>query len=554
MKSRYLLPVSLLLAAVSSTSFAATLSVGDQRGNARAILEAAGELNNLPYTLDWHEFANAAPLLEAMRAGSIDAGSVGDAPLTFAVAAGLDAKGILATQYAGNAIIVKKGSAITTPQQLAGKRIATVKGSSGHNLALQVLERAGVAVKAVNFVFTTPAEATLVLDQGGVDAVSTWEPYVSFATQQSGAQIIADGKDYPALNYLVASNSAIAARRSELSDLSTTYGEPFHAARTLATLDHFSHGRAAWNAVTSTNDGEAHNFSRQQLPPHGERYQRAAEFIDAVQLLMASWQPGARVADKASGVYVDASKVSYSHFHGEHFQIKGPLTVSQPPQGRPVQILAGVSADFQQVATRLAEVIFTVQPELARAQLFYQQFKQQMALQGRPPAACKVLPGIMPVLAATQRAAEEKRRELDELVNPLAGLSFMSASMNYDLSQHDPDELFPDIFAQISGSKGRFEYVIRQARQEGKTLAQVAKTYAASASFPLLVGIPRSIADEMIRWVEERACDGFVLMPADMPASLNNFADYVVPELQRRGAFRKEYQGETLREHLAVPL
>lgn len=220
MKSRYLLPVSLLLAAVSSTSFAATLSVGDQRGNARAILEAAGELNNLPYTLDWHEFANAAPLLEAMRAGSIDAGSVGDAPLTFAVAAGLDAKGILATQYAGNAIIVKKGSAITTPQQLAGKRIATVKGSSGHNLALQVLERAGVAVKQVNFVFTTPAEATLVLDQGGVDAVSTWEPYVSFATQQSGAQIIADGKDYPALNYLVASNSAIAARRSELSDFS----------------------------------------------------------------------------------------------------------------------------------------------------------------------------------------------------------------------------------------------------------------------------------------------------------------------------------------------
>ncbi|MEI2684295.1 hypothetical protein [Erwinia aphidicola] len=130
----------------------------------------------------------------------------------------------------------------------------------------------------------------------------------------------------------------------------------------------------------------------------------------------------------------------------------------------------------------------------------------------------------------------------------------MSASMNYDLSQHDPDELFPDIFAQISGSKGRFEYVIRQARQEGKTLAQVAKTYAASASFPLLVGTPRSIADEMIRWVEERACDGFVLMPADMPASLNDFADYVVPELQRRGAFRKEYQGKTLREHLAVPL
>lgn len=336
--------------------------------------------------------------------------------------------------------------------------------------------------------------------------------------------------------------------------LSTTYGEPYHAARVLATLDHFSHGRAAWNAVTSTNDGEAQNFSRQRLPPHGERYRRAAEFIDAVGQLMASWQPGARVVDKASGTYVDAARVNYTHFHGEHFQIKGPLTVTMPPQGRPVQILAGVSADFQQVAARLAEVIFTVQPQLARAQTFYQQFKAQMAAFGRAPAACKVLPGIMPVVGATQKEAEEKRRELDALVNPLAGLSFMSASMNYDLSQHDPDALFPDILAQITGSRGRFEYVITQARQQGRTLAEVAQTYAASASFPMLVGTPESIADEMIRWVGQGGCDGFVLMPADMPASLDEFAAKVVPELQQRGAFRRDYQGSTLREHLAVPL
>lgn len=221
MKSHAFSAFTLLLAAFASPVWsAATLSVGDQRGNARAILEAAGELNNTPYTLDWHEFANAAPLLEAMRAGSIDAGSVGDAPLTFAVAAGLDAKGILATRYAGNAIVVKKGSPIHSVKDLQGKRIATVKGSSGHNLALQALQKAGVDPKAVNFVFTTPAEATLVLDQGGVDAVSTWEPYVSFATHQSGAQILADGKAYPALNYLVASNSAIASKKAELADFS----------------------------------------------------------------------------------------------------------------------------------------------------------------------------------------------------------------------------------------------------------------------------------------------------------------------------------------------
>lgn len=213
--------VSLLLIAFAAPVWSTTtLSVGDQRGNARAILEAAGELKNTPYRVEWHEFANAAPLLEAMRAGSIDAGSVGDAPLTFAVAAGLDATAILATRYAGNAILVKKGSPVHSVKDLQGKRIATVKGSSGHNLALQALQKAGVDPKTVNFVFTTPAEATLVLDQGGVDAVATWEPYVSFATHQSGAEIITDGKAYPALSYLVASNSAIASKKTELADFS----------------------------------------------------------------------------------------------------------------------------------------------------------------------------------------------------------------------------------------------------------------------------------------------------------------------------------------------
>ncbi len=336
--------------------------------------------------------------------------------------------------------------------------------------------------------------------------------------------------------------------------LSTTYGEPFHAARTLATLDHFSAGRMAWNAVTSTNDGEARNFSKQHHLGHQERYQRAGEFIDAVHQLLASWQPEARVVDKASGIYVDAQKVSYTHFCGEHFQIQGPLTVAASPQGRPVQILAGVSQDFKTVATRVAEVIFTVQPDRERARLFYQQFKAGMVGAGRAPASCKILPGVMPIVGATRREAEEKRQLLDELVNPLAGLSFMSASMNYDLSQHDPDALFPDIFDRISGSKGRFEYVIAQARKEGKTLAHVAKTYAASASFPVMVGSAQDIAEEMISWVENGACDGFVLMPADMPTSLNDFADYVVPVLQQRAAFRTAYEGTTLREHLKLPL
>lgn len=335
--------------------------------------------------------------------------------------------------------------------------------------------------------------------------------------------------------------------------LSTSYHEPFHVARTLATLDHFSHGRLGWNAVTSTNDGEARNFGRQQHLAHDVRYQRAAEFIEVVEQLMSSWQPGALLADKASGHYVDPDKVRYTDFHGDFFNVKGPLTVAATPQGQPVQILAGVSGDFRAVATRVADVIFTVQPTLARAQQFYRQFKDDMAGHGRPEAACKILPGVMIICGDTPQQAEEKRRALDALVDYRAGLSFMSGSMNYDLAQHDPDELFPDIREQITGSKGRFDYVISHAREQGQTLAQVAKSYAASASFPVLVGTPGQIAGQMIAWEQQRGCDGFVLMPADMPASLNDFADKVIPELQARGAFRTDYSGPHLRDHLALP-
>lgn len=188
-----------------------TLRVGDQRGNARAALEASGELQQVPYKIVWSEFPNAAPLLEALRADAIDAGSVGDAPLTFAVAAGgLEAKAIFATSYEGNAIIVTQASPYKSIEDLKGKRIAVVKGSSGHNLLLQVLSKAGLAADAVQLAYLAPSEFTLALTQGSVDATVTWEPYVSFAILKSGARILVDGKNFPALSYLVASNHALA--------------------------------------------------------------------------------------------------------------------------------------------------------------------------------------------------------------------------------------------------------------------------------------------------------------------------------------------------------
>lgn len=216
MKQKLLLGLALTLAVANVAR--ADLDIGDQRGNARAVMEAAGVLEGVPYKIQWHEFPNAAPVLEALGAEHLDAGSLGDAPLTFAAASGVKVKAILASQYLGNGLIVGKDSKVQTVADLRGKKIATVRGSSGHALALAALAHSGLTEHDVDFVFTTPSEATLALSGGDVDAVATWEPYISFAAAQSQVRIVADGKDFPSLNYLVASDKAIADKRGELQD------------------------------------------------------------------------------------------------------------------------------------------------------------------------------------------------------------------------------------------------------------------------------------------------------------------------------------------------
>ncbi|MBY4837111.1 aliphatic sulfonate ABC transporter substrate-binding protein [Pantoea sp. DY-5] len=213
-----LLASSLLLLAVTSHAATDPLIVGDQKGNARAVMSAAGELNNVPYEIKWYEFPNAAPLLESLNSQHLDAGLVGDGPLSFAVAAGAQIRAIQASQYLGNAILVKKNSALHSIADLKGKKVATVKGSAGQNMVLNALHEAGLPDDSVSFVFTTPSEATLALDNGAVDAVATWEPYVSFAVAQSGDRIAIDGKNSPVSNYLVATDSAIASKREQLTD------------------------------------------------------------------------------------------------------------------------------------------------------------------------------------------------------------------------------------------------------------------------------------------------------------------------------------------------
>ncbi len=232
--------------------------------------------------------------------------------------------------------------------------------------------------------------------------------------------------------------------------------------------------------------------------------------------------------------------------------MRGPLNVERPPQGHPVVIQAGVSGTFQNIATRQADLVFTVQPDLDSAKRAYAGFKAQVAANGRPPGNVKVLPGIMPIIGRSDAEAEDIRAELRELIDPVAGLSFMSGSMNYDLSRHPLDGPFPDLRDVITGSKGRFQRVIADALERGATVAEVGAAYVESLSFAVAAGSPKTVADTLERWVAEEAADGFVLMPPYLPGGVDDFLTLVVPELQRRGLFRREYEGTNLRDHLGL--
>lgn len=334
--------------------------------------------------------------------------------------------------------------------------------------------------------------------------------------------------------------------------ISSSYNEPYAAARMLANIDHISHGRVGWNLVTSVSDGEARNFGRAQHYGHAERYRRAAEFIDVVGKLWDSWEADALVLDRERGQFADPAKFHYIDHHGEWFDVRGPINVPRPPQGQPVLIQAGVSPTFLDLASQHAEVIFVVHAELERARNFYQDFKAKVAAHGRQPGAVKVLPGIVPIVAPTRAEALEKDRLLKSLILPEAGLSFMSASMNVDLSLYPLDAPFPDIIEQVTGSRGRFEYVIRTARERGMTVAEVGKWYAESLSFFSPVGSPEDVAEQLAHWYRSGACDGFVILPPYIEADRDLFLQGVVPALQERGLFRTDYPGTTLRETLGL--
>jgi FMN-dependent oxidoreductase (nitrilotriacetate monooxygenase family) len=332
----------------------------------------------------------------------------------------------------------------------------------------------------------------------------------------------------------------------------TTYIEPYNLARMFASLDHISNGRAAWNIVTGASPEAAANFGRTVHPPHGERYAMAAEFVDVVRGLWDSWDDGAITMDKASGTFADPAGMHVLDHHGKYYDVKGPLNLSRSPQGHPVLIQAGSSGPGRDLAAATADVVFTVQQEMAACAAFRDDVRQRAARLRRDGGKVAVMPGLCPVIGRTEREAHERFAELGQFLEPAAAMRVLSDRIGHDLSGYDLDAQLPEL-PDSTIMRGHAATLTALARREKLTLRQLRDITAASLGHPVVVGTAEKIADHMEQWFASEACDGFIVMPAWVPDQFEAFVSEVVPILQARGLFRQDYEGTTLRDHLGLP-
>ena len=333
--------------------------------------------------------------------------------------------------------------------------------------------------------------------------------------------------------------------------VSTSFNEPYNVARIFASIDHISRGRAAWNVVTSAQVRAALNFSRDQHMDHELRYEVAQEFVDVVKGLWDCWDDGAILADKATGQYIDPARVRPLDHKGRFFQVRGPINMARCPQGHPVIIQAGGSPSGLELAARTADVVFSVVQELGAAKAAYADLKGRMAKYGRSPDHLAVLPGVMPIIGHSEAEAREKLSLLQSWLTPTNAATLVSGRIGYDVSGYPLDGPVP---APPPGEGGRtFHQVLYEtARRENMTLRDLYNLTAAARGHWVLCGTPEKIADTLEEWFVEEAADGFNILPPYFPGAFADFVDLVVPELQRRGLFRREYQGISLRDHFGL--
>jgi N-acetyl-S-(2-succino)cysteine monooxygenase len=329
--------------------------------------------------------------------------------------------------------------------------------------------------------------------------------------------------------------------------VSTSFSEPFNVARVFASIDHISGGRAAWNVVTSSNPKAALNFNLDEHIEHELRYARANEFVDVVRGLWDCWEDGAVVADKATGRFIDTDKVRPLNHQGRFFKVRGPLNMARCPQGRPVIIQAGGSPSGLELAARTADVVFSVVQELAPAGAAYADLKRRMEKYGRAPDELAVLPGVMPIVGDSDAEAREILAKLQSWVTPTNVATLVASRIGYDVSKYPLDGPVPPPPAGLNSQT--FPAVLYEmARRENMTLRDLYNLTAAARGHWVVCGTPRGIADTLEEWFVGGAADGFNILPAWFPGAFVDFVDRVVPELQRRGLFRRKYEGATLRD------
>lgn len=348
---------------------------------------------------------------------------------------------------------------------------------------------------------------------------------------------------------LLSAMARVTSRIGLAATMSTTLYPPYHIARAFASLDHISSGRAGWNVVTSAVEGEAMNYGLGKLLDKRRRYDHADDVMQACDRLWTGWEEDALLADAASGVFADPTKVHYANYQGEFVSTRGPLNTPRSPQTRPVILQAGSSPRGRQFAGRWAEAIFTLQSAKADMQAFYADIKARLAEHGRPASHCAVLPGIDVVLGETEAEAQDRADSINAYANPSLGLAELSAVLGFDLSAHPPQTKIATL--DLGQTYQGLVDVVRQKACEGDmTIEQAGLAWARNQMVPQIVGTPAHVADVLEDYFSTGSCDGFMLCPSLSPGGFMRFVKGVVPELQRRGLFRTEYQHGTFRANL----
>jgi FMN-dependent oxidoreductase (nitrilotriacetate monooxygenase family) len=345
--------------------------------------------------------------------------------------------------------------------------------------------------------------------------------------------------------------AAVTERLGLIATASTTFDAPYHVARRFASLDHISGGRAGWNLVTTSNPDAALNFGLEEHVEHDERYRRAREFFDVVTGLWDSWADDALIRDVESGIFFDPDKLHVLDHKGKYYSVRGPLNIARPVQGWPVIVQAGSSEAGRQIAAESAEAVFTAQTTLEQGQRFYADVKGRMEKLGRSRDHMKILPAAFVVVGDTLDEALEKRASLDTFVHYDSGIASLSIALGHDVSGFDPDGPLPEI-PESNASRTSRQRVVEWAERDKLTIRQLAQRIGGYSGLEM-VGTPAMIADQMEAWLVGEGSDGFNVMFSHLPGGLDDFVDKVIPELQRRGIFRREYEGATLRENLGLP-